>query len=341
MLETLITSLRNTIGILQKQDIQQAAQALGSRSQQLTRCAATGKTVNLTVQLGDDCAAIPDGDGYLLLAAESVAPFLVDTDPWFAGWCSVLVNVSDISAMGGRAIAIVDAICSTSPESAKPLWEGMVAASKAFNVPIVGGYTNGHSPHNALTVAIAGRTQHLITSFSARPHDVLVVVLDFRGQPHPLFPFWDAATQASPARLQSDLERLPRLSETRWCHAGKDISMGGIIGTALMMIEASGCGAVLQLDQVPCPSSVPFEKWLMSFPSYGFLLSVPPQHVNQVQQHFHQGDLVCEPIGTVEPGSQLWLVWQAETALFWDLSTEALTGFSVMPSTPSNGAGHQ
>jgi len=56
MLDTLITSLRNTIGILQKQDIQQVAQSLGARVPFVD--AEHSKQV---IQLGDDCAAIPDG----------------------------------------------------------------------------------------------------------------------------------------------------------------------------------------------------------------------------------------------------------------------------------------
>ncbi len=334
MLDTLITSLRNTIGILQKQDIQQVAQSLGARVPFVD--AEHSKQV---IQLGDDCAAIPDGDGYLLLASEGILPFLMETDPWLAGWYSVLVNVSDICAMGGRAIAIVDTIWSTSIETVQPWWEGMTTASRTFNVPIVGGHTNSHSPYNALSVAILGRAKQLITSFNARPGDVLMVAIDFRGHSHELYPFWDAATEAPPQRLRTDLEILPNLAESELCDAGKDIGMSGIIGTALMLMEASGCGAVLQLDQVPCPNTVPLEKWLMSFPSYGFLLSVRPERVTQVQNHFRQRNIICESIGTVEPGSQLWLVWQDETALFWDLDAEALTGFSIRPASPTNGSG--
>jgi selenophosphate synthetase-related protein len=52
--------------------------------------------------------------------------------------------------------------------------------------------------------------------------------------------------------------------------------MGGIIGTLLMLLETSGCGAILDLDRVPCPVGLPLERWLLCFPSYGFLLSVRP-----------------------------------------------------------------
>ena len=62
------------------------------------------------VPVGDDCAAIPDGDGFLLLAIEGFINEFVARDPWFAGWCGAMVNISDVAAMGGRPLAIVDAV---------------------------------------------------------------------------------------------------------------------------------------------------------------------------------------------------------------------------------------
>ena len=58
-------------------------------------------TLVAAVAVGDDCAAIPDGDGFLLFAIEGFMNEFVARDPWFAGWCGVMVNVSDIAAMGG------------------------------------------------------------------------------------------------------------------------------------------------------------------------------------------------------------------------------------------------
>src|SRR5689334_11055275 len=62
------------------------------------------------VQVGDDCAAIPAGDGWTLFAIEGFINAFVAADPWFAGWCGVMVNLSDVAAMGGRPIAVVDAL---------------------------------------------------------------------------------------------------------------------------------------------------------------------------------------------------------------------------------------
>lgn len=320
MLANLVAELRQALGILHKRDIQTAATHLG-------RYVPHGVT-QAPIWLGDDCAAIPDGNDYLLLAAEGIWPTLVKTDPWFAGWCGVLVNVSDIYAMGGRAIAVVDAIWSETEADAQPIWEGMIAASKAFNVPIVGGHTNCHSPYGALSVAILGRASHLITSFDAQPGDALVLVTDLDGQSHPKYPFWDAATMKDPAVLQGNLALLPEIAEAGLCKAGKDVSMGGIIGTTLMLLETSGCGAVLNIDAMPRPDQVPLEQWLLSFPSYGFLLAVSPGNLEALQGRFRERGLVCEAIGQVTVGQQLALKADSELTVFWNFAKNKLTGFS-------------
>ncbi|XHX78176.1 MAG: sll0787 family AIR synthase-like protein [Stenomitos frigidus ULC029] len=343
ILADLFTHLQQSLGILHKQDIQTVARLLGedrvkgfsgqqsvtSRQQLADNSNAAPLTPHssLLTLLGDDCAAIPDASAYLLLAAEGMLPLLVETEPWFAGWCAVMVNVSDIYAMGGRPIAVVDTIWSQTTALSEPLLDGMRAAA-AYNVPIVGGHTNGHSPYNALSVAILGRANQLITSFDAQPGDRLLLATDFRGMPHPKHPFWNAATTADPIQLRDDLAILPHLAETGVCKAGKDVSMGGIVGSLLMLLETSKCGAVLDLDAVPCPPELKLEQWLLCFPSYGFLLSVRPDKVEAVRSQFHERQLVCEAIGEVQSSPQLVLKAQDQSAVFWDLATQALTGFS-------------
>lgn len=319
MLVDLANQWRRSLGIEQKQDIQAIAQKLSHWFPAQD---------NTTILLGDDCAAIPDGDGYLLLAAEGMWPTLVQTEPWFAGWCSVLVNVSDIYAMGGRPIAVVDALWSQATEPANTIWNGMIAAAKTFNVPIVGGHTNCHSPYDAVAVAILGRAQTLITSFNAQPEDALLLLTDFAGQPHPQYPFWDAATQADPVVLRTKLNLLPQWAEAGLCTAGKDISMGGILGTALMLLETSHCGAQIDLDAIAYPAGLTLDQWLRSFPSYGFLFSVRAAVVETLQRQATALGLVCDRIGTVTGDRRVTLHQGNESVCFWNFATEPLTGFT-------------
>ena len=324
-LEQLAAKLKRSLGIVHKQDIQIASQIL--------------ELNNSSISVGDDCAAIPDGDGYLLLAAEGMWDVLVEVDPWFAGWCAVMVNVSDIAAMGGRATAIVDTIWTEDVTTAKPLLEGMKAASKAFNVPIVGGHTNFKSAYNALGVSILGRSNQLISSFTARSGDLIIAAVDLAGKMHPKFPFWNAATESQPAKLQEKLTVLPYLAENQLCNSGKDISMGGIIGTLLMLIEASQCGAVLNLDNIIYPDGIDLETWLLCFPSYGFLLSVSPENLDLVQRKFSSQQVACSLVGEVISDSQLILKSSNKSHLFWDFQTDGIILGTKSITTPSKRRG--
>lgn len=307
-LEQLAAKLKQSLGIIQKQDIQVVSQILGLQADN-------------QIPVGDDCAAIPDGEGYLLLAAEGMWHVLVKEDPWFAGWCAVMVNVSDIAAMGGRAIAIVDTIWTEDTTKAIPLLEGIKSAARAFNVPVVGGHTNFKSAYNALSVSILGRAKKLISSFAAQPGDLLVVVVDLQGEMHPKFPFWNAATKAAPNRLQENIKILPYLAENNLCNAGKDISMGGIVGTLLMLIEASQCGAILNLDSIISPDKIAFDIWLLCFPSYGFLLSIHPQHMDIVKRQFAEKSISCNVVGEITPGFELILKSKKQSYMFWNFNT--------------------
>lgn len=323
MLPELADALRASLGVLQKREIQSIARHLGG--------ACMGPWGDAPVRLGDDTAAIPDGDGFLLLAAEGMLPELVRSEPRFAGYCGVLVNVSDIHAMGGRPLAVVNALFAADAASAEPILAGMVDAAATLGVPIVGGHTNLHSPYAALAVAVLGRARRLLTSFDARPGDELVAAVDLRGRMHGRHPFWNAATEAPPSRLRADLDLLPGLAEAGLASAGKDISMGGLVGTTLMLLEASGVGATLRLDDIPRPAGLPWSTWLLAFPSYGFLLSTAPHNSARVLGRFAERGIAAAVVGRVDAGRRLVLEAGDARELLWDLGETPLTGFSPAP----------
>ena len=271
------------------------------------------------VRVGDDCAAIPDGDGWLLLAAEGMLESFVAADPWFAGYSAVMVNLSDVAAMGGTPLAIVDVIGTSHAALAAEVWAGMAAASRAYGVPIVGGHTSHTRPGASfLTAAVMGRAKRLLTSFDAQPGDDLLMAVDLRGGWRGDNPFWNCSTDAPATRLRQDMGLLPAIAEQGWCRAGKDISNGGIIGTLAMLLECSGVGAEVWLDRLPQPPGVDLQRWLLAFPSYGYLLSVSPENSALVASLFHENGIACASIGRIT--SLLWLVLHygaAEAAVPW------------------------
>ena len=290
--------------------------------------ASLGLSASDPIRVGDDCAAIPDGDGFLLLAIEGFLDGFTATMPWFAGWCGVMVNLSDIAAMGGRPLAVVDALWSDGADDARPVLDGLRDAARVYGVPIVGGHTSARAARRQLAVAVLGRADRLLTSFDARAGDVLVAAIDLRGAFHDPHPFWDAATRGAPAeRLRGDLAILPGLAADGLCRAAKDISMGGLPGTALMLAECSGVGVVLDLDRVPCPPGVEPVRWLAAFPSYGFLLAVAQSDVPAVLARFGARGIAAAAVGACEVGTRVDVRHggdRRETC--WDFARETLLG---------------
>lgn len=297
------------------------------------------------IAVGDDCAAIRDGDGWLLFAIEGFVNAFVAAEPWFAGYCGVLVNLSDIAAMGGRPVAVVDALWARDDARAAPIAAGLGEASARYGVPIVGGHSNAHSEREQLSVAILGRARRLITSFDATPGDALIAAVDLRGGYRPVGHNWDASTQAPPDRLRADLELLPALAEDGLCAAGKDISMGGVLGTLLMLLECSGVGAVIDVASVPRPPEAAPARWLCdSFPSFGFVLAVAPAHVDAVCARFAARDIACAPIGACDETQRLTLRDAGRSRVVWDLARDAYIGGGrarAHPASSNTGSGNR
>jgi uncharacterized protein len=314
-LDHIAGDLRAARGLVGKRDIAAVAARLSLSSAS-------------AIPVGDDCAAIPDGDGYLLFAIEGFMNEFVERDSWFAGWCGVMVNVSDVAAMGGRPIAVVDAIWANGEASATPLLDGMRAASVAYGVPIVGGHTNLRTDRSQLSVAILGRAKTLLTSFDAKPTNRLVAAIDLRGRYREPFANWEAATDAPGARLRADLDVLPSLAESGLANAAKDISQGGLVGTTMMLAECSHVGAQIDLGRVPKPDAVPLERWLQTFPSYGFVLAVPPENVTAVVARFSGRGIAAADIGEFTADGRVAVSDDRSAETIWDFGREPLMGYA-------------
>ncbi len=324
---TLCEALRQSRGFIHKRDVSDVMNVL----------AQSGSAAK-SIPLGDDCAAIPDGDGYLLLAIEGFVEDFVQRSPWFAGYCGVMVNVSDIYAMGGRPVAVVDALWSRGMEPGAEILAGLAAAARRYGVPLVGGHSNNRAAGGQLAVAILGRATRLLSSFAAKAGEQLVMAVDLRGHYEEPFPYWNASSDAPAPRLREDLEVLAVLAESGLCAAAKDISMAGVLGTLLMMLECSRVGARISAGSIPRPACADDDalfRWLTAFPSYGFVLSVAPAHVAQVMQRFAARDLTAAVIGEVTAAPQAVLSHDGDSALLWDF---ALRPFMAAAARPAHGA---
>lgn len=283
------------------------------------------------VGLGDDAAAIPNGDGYLLLATEVVYPPLVEANPYLAGRSAILANVNDIYAMGGYPMAVVDTILAPNTRGAAEIMRGLQDGCARYGVALVGGHLTANGEVTSVAACILGRARRLLSSFQAQPGDAILHVTNLHGQFHPHFPFWDCSAHLSEAELRRHLAILPAIAEAGWCDAARDISMAGLLGSLLMMLELSGVGATIELDTIPQPAAASerYLDWLLGFPSYGFVLASRPRHVAAIQAAFAAHGITCAVIGQATACRQLFLRRENQQALLWDLAAEPFTGFSA------------
>lgn len=328
MLESLLDKVRRYPGVLSKV-------ALAPVISSFDKCNASG------FSNGDDTAVLKntcinagkENSGYDLFAIEGFIPDFVEQDPWFAGWCGVMVNISDIAAMGGRPRAVVNALWQSSDESAKHIFAGMKAASDAYGVPIVGGHTSHKSDTTQLAVSILGHANKVLSSFDAKAGDAIVVAMDQRAEFRAPYLNWNATTNAPAERLRGDLELLPLLAEKGCLTGCKDISQAGLLGTLAMFMDCSQVGADIALNDIPKPEHVTWDDWLCAFPSFGFLMTCSFDQVDEVIALFEHRDIHAASIGQVTERPSIDVSFvdletnKTQTAVFWNFEQNEFLGF--------------
>ncbi len=216
--------------------------------------------------VGDDAAPVPGSD--VLAACDAILPSMVERDPEWAGWCAVLVNLNDISAMGASPVGLLDAVGARDASFARRIFRGLRAASEAWGVPVLGGHTQLGVPAS-LSVTALGRTDRPVAGGGGSPGESLRLTADLGGGWRPGYTGsqWDSSSHRRSDELRALNDVVPALRPT----AAKDVSMTGIIGTTGMLAEASGCKAVLDVDDILVPPTAAAGDWLTCFPGFAMV----------------------------------------------------------------------
>jgi len=318
-LEALAAAVRSAPGLLGKRDVR-VVERLGARID------------------GDDAALVRLGEHCLVVCGEAISPPFLAAEPFAAGCAAVVTNVADVRAMGGRPLALVDMLVSPDERHAEAVLDGIAWAAGLVGVAVVGGHvTLGHAP--ALSAACTGTARVPLRSAAARPGDVLLAAFALDGRyPSAERDFFSALRDRAPEALRADGEALVEVAEAGLCHAARDVSMPGIAGSLLQMIEGAGCGAVLEVERIPRPPGVALERWLATFPSFGFLLAARERHADAACAAFERRGLACAPCGRFDDGRVLRLADDHGAVAVWDLATSPLTGLEPGARSPSAGA---
>lgn len=323
-LESLAERLRNFEGVKRKRAIGDLIKMLGDSDRVGSRTI-TG--------FGEDAAVLEmDDDNFILLAVDGIWGKLLSADPWWAGYCAVLVNVNDIAAMGGTPLAMVNLTSTQKKDICAELGRGMGDGVRKFGVPMVGGHIHPDTSYDALDVGIIGTVKRdsVIYSSGANPGDRVLVAIDLDGRVYPNYNLaWDNTTKRTPEEIKRQLDTMVEIGEKKLATAGKDISNPGTLGTLGMLLESSGVGAIVERDKIPRPDpeQISIEHGLKMYPGTGFVLTVENDEKGaECIRIFRDAGIEASIIGEIDNSKKLKMTNGDETVTVFDLNREIITG---------------
>ena len=271
---------------------------------------------DVVIDIGDDASAIDIGDGQvILIAADGIWGDIMNVNPYWAGYCAVLVNVNDIAAMGGKPLAMVNIMSISNDEIYEELLCGIKDGCLKFGVPMVGGHLHPDGEVDSLGVAIVGiaKKDKLITSFGAEVGDKIIVAIDLDGKPHEMFALnWDTTYDKDEKLVQDQITAVQYLAEHDYIKSGKDISNPGILGTLEMLLETSDKGAVVNLEDIPKNENMQWVDWLRSYPGSGFVFTASDDYCEYIKNYLSRYSIQAEVVGEITDSNSLLLNYKGQ-----------------------------
>ena len=271
---------------------------------------------DVVIDIGDDASAIDIGDGQvILIAADGIWGDIMNVNPYWAGYCAVLVNVNDIAAMGGKPLAMVNIMSISNDEIYGELLDGIKDGCLKFGVPMVGGHLHPDGEVDSLGVAIVGiaKKDKLITSFGAEVGDKIIVAIDLDGKPHEMFALnWDTTYDKDEKLVQDQITAVQYLAEHDYIKSGKDISNPGILGTLEMLLETSDKGAIVNLEDIPKNENMQWVDWLRSYPGSGFVFTASDDYCEYIKNYLSRYSIQAEVVGEITDSNSLLLNYKGQ-----------------------------
>jgi thiamine-monophosphate kinase len=222
----------------------------------------------LSVMLGqgDDCALIEARPGQVLAVSTDMLVvgrhFFEDVAPHALGWKALAVNLSDLAAMAAspRAFTLALALPQADQVWLAEFARGLFACAEQYGCELIGGDTTKGPLTISITVFGDVSPEDAPRRASAAVDDDIWVsgelggaalALNILQQPKPGVP--DAALRQ---RLEYPQPRLALASRLRGLvHAMIDLS-DGLYGDLGHILDASGCGAVINENLLPTPAAL-------------------------------------------------------------------------------------
>lgn len=213
------------------------------------------KLPQVKLGIGDDAAVLAASEDDLVITVDSLMDgvHFESTNVSLAriGRKLVNVNLSDLAAMAAEPVAVFLSMCIPKNHSkaadviAAEIYEGVCDAAEEYHVALAGGDTNCWDGPLVLHMTAVGRTVDgvLWTRSGAKPDDLVIVTGALGG-----------------SILGKHLDFVPRIALAGQLRGAIQISAAmdisdGLSVDLLRMCDASNCGAILDLEQIPITES--------------------------------------------------------------------------------------
>lgn len=282
---------------------------------------------DLILGIGDDVAVIKTGKKYLLLTKDLLIEdfhFITDLHPpYFLGRKSMSVNLSDIAAMGGKptyALLGLGLPSRTPTRWLEEYFSGFKSLCREWGVILVGGDLS-QSKKVVISVTIIGQGKNIIQRQGARPghflyvsgylgnarQGLLLIKRGFKlGDNHRADPLLKAFLDPVPQLVLAQ-----ELSRFKLASSMIDVS-DGLSVDLLHLCEESGCGAVVERENLPLSRELcfwqkrPYEFALHGGEDYELLFSVPPEKTDSITRLEKRYKISC--IGKMIREKNLYLI---------------------------------
>jgi thiamine-monophosphate kinase len=214
----------------------------------------------LAAEIGDDCAAVPEGEGQLVVSVDLSVEGVHFRRDWLTpeeiGWRATAAALSDLAADGARPTGVLTSIGlpRAAPQSdLLALASGIGAAVQDAGARLLGGDLTA-SEQWVIDVTVLGHAPRRVTRDGAGPGDSLWVTGSLGGARAALHA-WQQGRAPLPEAREAFAHPVPRWQAGLALAAAGATAMidlsDGLGGDAGHLAAASACALVIELERLP------------------------------------------------------------------------------------------
>ncbi|MEU8268323.1 thiamine-phosphate kinase [Sphaerisporangium sp. NPDC049002] len=305
--------------------------------------------------IGDDCAEIgapPEGHTFVMTTDPCPTPLvfdIADRDYWHFGWMTMLINLSDLAAMGATPTGIV--VSTVMPNEMlvseyQRFLDGLSAAADEWDCPVVGGNIKDGDSFTATGTAIGVvRRDRILRRVGARPGDLIFVVgemgLFWAALLRLMYPARTTVSDSTSERLDHALHHpVPRVREGRILGDAAVVSAcmdasDGVSGCLRELAYRNNADFIIDADLLE-PSAPVAEvarsfgmepgSLMLSWGNWELVLTVPRPRLAEFHEVTAAHRIPYTRIGEVRPGpGQVLLETGGRTRPLTNLASERFT----------------